>query len=318
MYRAGGLAGLAVAGPEGVFPGREQHPGLGRDDLDRRDRDQHGDLPERPGRGLQRRLHVPATGLRVSRRAVHRRHGPAAGLFPRPDLHRVSTAAGPVRRPDPDDRLAPVPGGALARRRPAAVPGRDDPQAPDRLVRRDGHRGRGDDHRRLHLPRRDEGGDLDRRHPVQRLYPRRPGGPDDPGRQAPRRLDRADRHGPRRRQAPGPGLHLRPDPALYLLGRPDRRDGAEHGDPRGRPDDGPALPLGAIAAAGGRGAGGQRLPHPGPVRPLPLHRRQPVGVLPAVPADDGRGIGRRRVRHGPTRPSATSSSTTCRPASSGW
>ena len=47
-------------------------------------------------------------------------------------------------------------------------------------------------------------------------------------------------------------------------------------------------------AAGG--AGGQRLPHPGPVRPLPLHRRQPVGVLPAVPAYGGRGIGRRRVR----------------------
>jgi len=47
-----GLAGLAVAGLEGVLPGREQHPGLGRDDLDRGDRDQHGDFPERPSRGL--------------------------------------------------------------------------------------------------------------------------------------------------------------------------------------------------------------------------------------------------------------------------
>ena len=111
---------------------------------------------------------------------------------------------------------------------------------------------------------------------------------------------------------------LRPDPALHLLGRPDRRDGAEHGDPRGRPDDGPALPLGPIAAAGGHGAGGQRLRHPGPVRPVPLHRRQPVGVLPGVPSVDGRGLGRRRVRQLRRGVHATSSSTTCRPACSAW
>ena len=36
----------------------------------------------------------------------------------------------------------------------------------------DGHRGRGGDYRGLYLPRWDEGGDLDRRHPVQRLHRR--------------------------------------------------------------------------------------------------------------------------------------------------
>ena len=69
----------------------------------------------------------------------------------------------------------------------------------------------------------------------------------------------------------------------HVLGRPDRRHGAEHGDPRGRPDDGPALSLGPIAAAGRHGPGGQRFRHPGPVRLVPLHRRQPVGVLRGVP-----------------------------------
>ena len=70
------------------------------------------------------------------------------------DLHRLSVAAGPVRRPDPDDGLAPVPRGPLARRRPPALPRRDGARAPDRLAARGGHRGRGDDHRRLHLPGR--------------------------------------------------------------------------------------------------------------------------------------------------------------------
>ena len=61
----------------------------------------------------------------------------------------------------------------LARRRPAAVPRRDDAPAPHRMVGRAVHRRRGDDHRGLHLPRRYEGRHLDRRHPVQRLHPRR-------------------------------------------------------------------------------------------------------------------------------------------------
>ena len=38
---ARGLAGLAIARVEGLFPRREQHPGLGRDDLDRRDGDEY-------------------------------------------------------------------------------------------------------------------------------------------------------------------------------------------------------------------------------------------------------------------------------------
>ena len=42
--------------------------------------------------------------------------------------------------------------------------------------------------------------------------------------------------GGRRGEVPAPGFLVRPDPHLYLLGRTDRRDGAEHGDPRCRPD----------------------------------------------------------------------------------
>ena len=57
----------------------------------------------------------------------------------------------------------------------------------------------------------------------------------DPGGQAPRRLVRAVPHGRRRGKVPAAGLLVRPDPALHVLGRPDRRHGPEHGDPRGRP-----------------------------------------------------------------------------------
>ena len=161
-------------------------------------------------------------------------------LLPRRDPHRLSIAPGPLRRADADDGVAPVPGGALARRRPAAVPRLDGARAPHRLAARGGHRGRGGDHHRLYLPRRDEGRDLDRRHPVQRLHPRRRGGPGDPGEQAPRRLGGAVPYGPRRRQVPAAGLLPRPDATLHVLGRTDRRHGPEYGDPRGRPDDGPA------------------------------------------------------------------------------
>ena len=72
--------------------------------------------------------------------------------------------------------------------------------------------------------------------------------------------------------------------AVHVLGGPDRRDGAEHGHPRGRPDDGPALPLGPLAAAGRGGADRQRVRGLRPVRPLPAHRRRPLGLLPATPA----------------------------------
>ena len=196
VHRAGGLAGLALAGAEGLFPGREQYPDLGRDDLDRGDRDQHRHVPERPRRGLRRRFPVPATGLRVSVRPGHRRHGPPAGLFPRGDLHRLSAAEGSLRRADPDDGVDPLPRGPLPRRRPPALPRVDGARASHRLAARGGHRGRGGDHHRLYLPRRDEGRDLDRRHPVQRVYPRRRGGPGDPGEQAHGRLDRAVPQGP--------------------------------------------------------------------------------------------------------------------------
>ena len=69
----------------------------------------------------------------------------------------------------------------------------------------------------------------------------------------------------------------------HVLGRVDRWDGAEHGDPRGRPDDGSALSLGPLATAGRRGPGGQWFCDHHPVRPFSLHRRQSLGVLPGVP-----------------------------------
>ena len=132
----GAWLGSRSQGLKGYFLGESNIPRLGRDDLDRGDRDEHCDLPERPGRGLQRRLHVPATGLRVSAGAIHRRHRSPAGLFSRADLHRLSIAAGSVRRPDPDNGLDPLPGRPLARRRPAALPRGDGAPAPDRLVDR--------------------------------------------------------------------------------------------------------------------------------------------------------------------------------------
>ena len=126
-----------------------------------------------PGVAYGGRFPVPATGVRLPPRAGGGRHGPPAGVLSRRDLHRLSIAAGPVRRADPDDGLAPVPRGPLARRRPPALPGGDGARASDRLAARGGHRGRGGDHGGLYLPRRDEGRDLDRRHPVQRVHPRR-------------------------------------------------------------------------------------------------------------------------------------------------
>ena len=45
----------------------------------------------------------------------------------------------------------------------------------------------------------------------------------------------------RRGQVSASGLLIRPDPTVHVLGGIDRRHGAEHGDPRGRSDDGPAL-----------------------------------------------------------------------------
>ncbi len=53
-----------------------------------------------------------------------------------------------------------------------------------------------------------------------------------------------------------------------------------------------------------------------PVRPLPFHRRQPLGVLPACSP-----VGRHWTMRAPTsstRLSPTSSSTTCRPGYSDW
>jgi hypothetical protein len=79
-------------------------------------------------------------------------------------------------------------------------------------------------------------------------------------------------------------------PSRTLLGGPDRRDGAEYGHPRGRSDDGPALPLGPLAAAGRGGADRERVRGLRPVRPLPVHRRQPLGLLPRSPASSRTGL----------------------------
>ena len=66
------------------------------------------------------------------------------------------------------------------------------------------------------------------------------------------------------------------------------------------------VPLGPLAAAGRGGADRERVRGLRPVRPLPAHRRQPLGLLPATPASSR------------TRSSRSSSWTTCRPASSAW
>ena len=81
------------------------------------------------------------------------------------------------------------------------------------------------------------------------------------------------------------------------------------GDPRGRPDDGPALPLGPLATPGGLGPDRQRVRDPRPVRPVPVHRRRPLGLLPTAPAD--------RLQ-GPTSSPTFIIRLPARPACSGW
>ena len=77
---------------------------------------------------------------------------------------------------------------AVARRRAETFPCRQGASIHHRLADLDGDlRGRGGDHR-LHLPGRDEGRDLGRRHPVHHLHLRRVRGARDPGWQAARRL----------------------------------------------------------------------------------------------------------------------------------
>ena len=68
-------------------------------------------------------------------------------------------------------------------------------------------------------------------------------------------------------------------------------------------------------APGRRGVDRQRLRHPRPVRPVPLHRREPLGVLPGLPPHGG-SSGVRSDRS--DRSSPTSSSITCRRESSAW
>ena len=119
-----------------------------------------------------------------------------------------------------------------------------------------------------------------------------------------------------RGQVPAVRLLLRPDPALHVLGRADRRDGAEHGDARGRPDDGPALPLGALAAqaAGALVASGFII-----LAQFAFFLFIGVSLWVFYRQFPPSGLGRPPPGSpGPTRPSATSSSTTCRPACSGW
>ena len=56
------------------------------------------------------------------------------------------------------------------------------------------------------------------------------------------------------------------------------------------------VPVGAIAAAGGRGARGQRPGDPRPVRLFPADRRRPVRLLPGVPAGGSQAVPGRCVR----------------------
>ena len=115
LYVAGGLAGLAIPRVERVLSGREQHSRLGGDDLDRCDRNEHGNLLECPGRCISGRLHLSTTGFWLPSRADGRGHCALAGVFSRPDSHRLRAAPGPVRGTDPDDGLAPFSGRPIAR-----------------------------------------------------------------------------------------------------------------------------------------------------------------------------------------------------------
>ena len=125
VHRTRGLAGLAVTRVEGLFPRREQHSRLGGDDLDRRDGDEHVTFLSVPGvayRGDFAFLQL-AFGYILGRVVVATVLLPA--YFRGRDLHRLSIAAGSVRRADADDGLDPLPDGPLARRRPPALPGGD-------------------------------------------------------------------------------------------------------------------------------------------------------------------------------------------------
>ena len=69
---------------------------------------------------------------------------------------------------------------------------------------------------------------------------------------------------------------LDPDAAVHLLGRADRRRVLHDGQPRGRPDDGAALPVQPVAGPGAARPGGQRLRGAGSVLAVSADRRRPV------------------------------------------
>ena len=290
LHLAGGLAGIAIQRVEGLFPGREQHPRLGGDDLDRRDGDEHGDFLERPWASLTEAISRTCNWLSATflgELIV------ATVLLPAYFRGKILTAyellqdrfGGPTRTTASLLFLVARSLGDGLRLFLAAT-----------VLR--------------HLTGWSTGEAIVAVAAVTVIYTFLGGmkaviwtdviqfsvyilggacGPDDPCGQASRRLVRAGPDGAVGREIPAPGFLARPHPPVHVLGGTDRRDGAEHGDSWGRPDDGPALSLGTLATAGCRGPDGQRPRDPRPVRLLPPDRRQPLGVLSAVSPLSGTG-----------------------------
>src|SRR5262249_23170525 len=65
MYGARGPARVELEGAEGLLSRWERPPGVGGDDLDRGDRDQHRDVPERAGSRLSGRPDLPTAPDRL-------------------------------------------------------------------------------------------------------------------------------------------------------------------------------------------------------------------------------------------------------------
>ena len=191
-----GVRGLVLPQPErreGLLRRRPERPLVGDHGLDRRDRDEHGDVHQRAGRRLHGQLDVPAARDGLHGGPHRREHHLRPGVLPRRAADRLPDPGRAIRRRREAPGGWPVPGDAQPRRRGAAVrdgPGAGGAAAGDarhgRLRPRVGARTRSGGHGdggvgardgahddRLHLPRRHERGHLDGRDPAGDLPDRR-------------------------------------------------------------------------------------------------------------------------------------------------
>ena len=156
-----------------LLPHRPVRAGLGDLLHHRRHRDQHAVVHRRAGRGLRRRLRLPAARRRLHPRPGPRRAAAGAGLLRRRSADLLRPAAPALRAGGQEPQRRAVHRHALARRRHPPV---RDGAGDRRGDRHPGQRGRRrprprDD--RLHDARRRRGRHLDRRDPAVRLPPRR-------------------------------------------------------------------------------------------------------------------------------------------------